>query len=235
MIKNVRVIIVKTVVLHGQSHKGSTYHITRMLLDRLEGPENEVTEFQTNNLSSCTGCFTCILKDEHLCPHRDAVQPVIQAIENADVVIAESPNYCMGMSGQLKTFFDHMSYRWMAHRPHPAMRGKIGVAISTTAGVGAAKTAKSIKQQMFWWGIPKIYFISQAVAASSWADVKPKIKDSLTAKADRLADKLLRKVGRVKPGFKSRFMFQIMKMQQKGSAWNPVDRKHWQDNGWIRT
>ena len=33
----------KITILHGQSHKGSTYHIARMLADKLEG---EVTEFR---------------------------------------------------------------------------------------------------------------------------------------------------------------------------------------------
>jgi len=49
----------------------------------------------------------------------------------------------MEMSGQLKTFFDHMAYRWISHRPHPSMKNKIGVAISTTAGAGAKGPQKN--------------------------------------------------------------------------------------------
>lgn len=49
----------------------------------------------------------------------------------------DTPNYCMGMTGQLKTFFDHMAYRWLSHSPLGAMQNKIAIAVSTTAGAGA--------------------------------------------------------------------------------------------------
>ena len=34
----------KIVMLNGQNHNGSTYHIGRMIADKIEG-ENEITEF----------------------------------------------------------------------------------------------------------------------------------------------------------------------------------------------
>jgi multimeric flavodoxin WrbA len=225
------------VVLHGQSHHGSTWHITRQLIDQLNGQLNEdshsVTEFQTNAIPPCTGCFSCIMSDEALCPHRAVVGPMIEAIEQAEVVIVESPNYCMGMSGQLKIFFDHMAYRWMSHRPHPSMKHKIGIAISTTAGVGAQGTAKAITQQMFWWGISKTYHLAFAVSASSWGEVKADKKVKITGKVKRCVRRINQAVGRTKPGIRSRFIFGIMKAQQKGNIWNHADRKHWEDNGWI--
>ena len=98
------------------------------------------------------GCFSCVIKDEELCPQRSVVDPIIMAIEQSDIIITESPNYCMEMSGQLKTFFDHMAYRWISHRPHPSMKNKIGVAISTTAGVGAKGTAKKIPHGIWLTG-----------------------------------------------------------------------------------
>ncbi|MEQ8154729.1 MAG: NAD(P)H-dependent oxidoreductase [Clostridiaceae bacterium] len=223
----------KIAVIHGQSHKGSTYNIAKLFIDRLATSEDEVSEFQTNNISSCIGCYTCVLKSEEMCPHSKEVQPIIEAIESADVVIAESPNYCMGMSGQLKTFFDHMAYRWISHRPHPSMNNKIGIAISTTAGVGASGTAKSIKKHMFWWGISKIYTVSEAVAAMNWNGVKPEKKEKIVKKADEISKKILKKEGKVNPGLKWKIMFNIMRMQQKNNPWNPADRKHWEDNGWI--
>jgi len=223
----------RIVVIHGQSHKGSTYNIAKLFTDRLAGSADEVLEFQTNDISSCIGCFNCILRSEEMCPHRNMVQPIIEAIEGADVVIAESPNYCMGMSGQLKIFFDHMAYRWMSHRPHPSMKNKIGIAISTTAGMGATGTTKSIKQHMFWWGIAKIYRVSEVVAAMKWNEVKPEKKEKIFIKVDKISTKILKNIGKVKPTFKSKFMFGIMRMQQKGKAWNPIDQKYWKDNGWI--
>lgn len=58
----------KIVMLNGQNHKGSTYHIGRLIVDKIEG-ENEITEFffprDLNHF--CAGCYKCI-EDVSLCP-----------------------------------------------------------------------------------------------------------------------------------------------------------------------
>ena len=38
----------KTVIIHGQSHKGSTYHMARLLADKIGG---EITEFFFREIS----------------------------------------------------------------------------------------------------------------------------------------------------------------------------------------
>lgn len=221
------------VVIHGQNHKGSTYHLTKLLVDELSEKADEVKEFQTNGIKPCIGCFSCVIKDEKLCPQHSVVAPIITAIEQADIIVIESPNYCMEMSGQLKTFFDHMAYRWISHRPHPYMKNKVGVAISTTAGVGARGTAKSIARQMFYWGVAKTYRIPFTVSAMSWEEIKVEKKAKITKYVKKTARKIEKALPKVKPGIKSGFMFNLMRSSQKNSKWNPVDRKHWEDNGWI--
>ena len=222
----------KIVVIHGQSHKGSTYRVTRLLMDELSETA-EYKEFTTGEIQPCIGCFSCVVKGEEFCPQRAVVAPIIMAIGEAELILIESPNYCMEMSGQLKTFFDHMAYRWISHRPHPSMKNKIGVAVSTTAGMGAKGTAKSIARQMFYWGVSKTYCLPFAVSAMSWEEVKAEKKSKITKVVKKTAGKIKRKIRKVKPGIKSRFMFQIMRSMQKNSTWNPVDRKHWEENGWI--
>jgi NAD(P)H-dependent FMN reductase len=59
---------------------------------------------------------------------------MISSIEISGIVIVDSPVYCMGISGAMKNFPDHLGYRWFSHRPHPSMASKTGVAISTAAG-----------------------------------------------------------------------------------------------------
>ena len=71
-------------------------------------------------IDDCIGCFQCIIKGEESCPHYDQVSAVMKALEAADVIIIDSPTYVMNVTGQLKTFFDHMAYRWISHRPHPS-------------------------------------------------------------------------------------------------------------------
>ena len=223
----------KVVVLNGQNHKGNTWNVTQLLVDELSNKSETVVEFQTNEIPPCIGCFYCFLKSEALCPHRLVVGPIIEAIEQAGIIIAESPNYCMGMSGQLKVLFDHMAYRWMSHRPHPSMKQKIGVAISTTAGMGAGKAAKDIARQMFWWGIAKTYRLAFAVASMSWAEVNENKRMKIEKQVKGIARRISKAYDKTKPGIKSRLIFNMMKSQQKGMSWNPTDRKHWESNGWI--
>jgi multimeric flavodoxin WrbA len=223
----------KVAVLHGQKHKGSTYHISKLLIDKLDCAKGDVKEFCANDISDCIGCFQCIIKGEENCPHRSHTEEIIKAIEEANIIIFDSPTYCMNMSGQLKTFFDHMGYRWMSHRPHPSMRQKIGVAISTTAGAGAKKTTKLISSQMFWWSVGKIYQIPMAVAAMNWGTIKDKTKAKVEKKTIKVANAINRKYRHVKPGIKTRFILNLMKNMHKSMDYNPVDKNYWKEQGWI--
>ncbi|EKY24452.1 flavodoxin family protein [Clostridium celatum] len=225
-------VIVKIVVIHGQHHKGSTWHITKLLLDRLSSTAEDIKEFYTNDIPHCTGCFTCIIKDEHLCPHRNIVGPIIEAIENADVILIESPTYCLSMSGQLKTFFDHMAYRWLIHRPHPSMKNKIAVAISTTAGAGASKVTKDIKRQMFWLCVGKTYRLDFRVLATNWDEVKPDLKEKINKSVTKTSKKIINSYNSVHPSILSKIMFQVMRSIQK-NPWLDVDGEYWIKNNWV--
>lgn len=224
----------KIVVLHGQQHKRNTYKLTQMFLTKLKSENDEVEEFYVNDIPPCIGCFTCILKDESKCPHRKLVEQIINAVEQADIIVAESPNYCMGMTGQLKVLFDHMAYRWMSHRPHPSMRNKIGIAISTAAGSGAKKVTKDIANQMFWLGMAKAYQLPLNIFASSFDEMRQSKKDRINSEINRIANSIKHKKGKSKPGLKSKFIFFMMGKMQEGMGYNPVDTAHWKENGWIK-
>lgn len=225
----------KITVLHGQMHKGSTYNITKLFLDKLSDERTEVTEFfmPKNAPPFCIGCFNCLLKGEDKCPHADIVQPVAKAIEDADLLILESPCYVMGMSGQLKTYLDHLAYRWMSHRPHPDMFSKVGLVISTAAGAGTKKVNRALKDNLFFWGVPKIYSYGKNVGAMSWETVKPEKKLKIEKEVAEMAAKILKQIGRVKPGIKTKAVFKLMRLSQKANDWNPTDKGFWAENGWL--
>ena len=224
----------KIAVLHGQHHKGSTWHVTKLLLDKLSAQTNtEIAAFTMGHCAACTGCFSCFLNGEDSCPHYGQNQPVMDALEAADLIVVESPCYCMEMSGQMKVFMDHMAYRWMSHRPSPAMFHKLGVVISTTAGLGAGRVTKSIARQLFYWGVPKTWRLPVIVNAMGWEDVPDQKKAEIEEKTSRLAAKLLRKAGRAKPGFRTRFVFTAMRKMQGGNSWTPLDPAHWRTQGWL--
>lgn len=225
--------MIKLVVLHGQNHKGSTYNISKILVDKIGYDKAEVEEFYFAKNSPCIGCYQCFMEGEENCTHYSEVNHIIEAIENSDVVILESPCYCMGITGQLKSFLDHMGYRWMPHRPHGKMFNKIGIAISTAAGGGAKKVTKDLKQQMSFWGISHLYGYYINVRASSWDEVSDKKIKSIEKSTTKLALKIKGKAGKVKPNLKTKFLFYIMRINQKNNTWSKSDKKHWQDNGWL--
>ncbi|MEO3944732.1 NAD(P)H-dependent oxidoreductase [Gorillibacterium sp. CAU 1737] len=227
----------KIVVLHGQMHRGSTYHLVHQVLDHLtgEGKEKTVQEFfmPRDAPAPCVGCYRCFLNGEETCPHEAKVQPLVHAIREADLIVLDSPCYVGGMTGQLKTVLDHLAYLWMSHRPEQAMFNKVGLVVSTTAGVGAGKVTKALASNLFFWGVPRIYKLPLVVAAMNWAMVKPAMKEKMARKAKRVAKRIDKQLGRAKPGFKTRMMFRIMRLNQKSNEWNPLDKAHWEDKGWL--
>ncbi len=220
----------KITILHGQSHKGSTYHIAWMLADKLEG---EVTEFflPRDFGEFCVGCTQCFEQSETLCPHYEKLQPITQAIDQADVLILASPVYVYHATGAMKALLDHYGYRWMLHRPQEAMFRKQGVCISTAAGAGIKTTNRDMADSLFFWGVPKIYRYGVAVLETSYTRVNAKIKANIDRKTTKLAQTIRRKHGRVKPGLKTKGFFAIVRMLHK-IGWNEADIIYWKEKGW---
>ncbi len=223
-------------VIHGQVHKGSTYNITKKIIEKLLMEENNINEFYLPRDMSkfCVGCYQCFYKGEYKCIASDEIQKIVEAMEKSQVIIIDSPTYCYTMTGQLKTFFDHLGYMWLPHRPNPYMFNKIGVVVSTTAGAGAKKTTKDIKQQMNWWGISKVFKYSKIVSVNNYNDISEKIKQDIERETTVLSNKIKRLNGIGKKSFKTKIMLNIMKMMQKNNTWNKLDRDHWVKNGWLK-
>ena len=222
---------IKITVIHGQSHKGSTYHIAKILSDKIGG---EVTEFflPKDFSSFCMGCTQCFEKTEKMCPHYESLQPITKAMDESDVIILASPVYVYHATGAMKAFLDHLGYRWMVHRPEESMFHKQGVCISTAAGGGMKSTNKDMKDSLFFWGVGRIYQIGVAVAAISWEKVNKKKKKRIEQKTTKIANEIKKRCGRVKPSLKTRMLFQVMRLVQK-NGWNEADVKYWKEKGWI--
>lgn len=79
----------KITIIHGQSHKGSTFHIAHLLADKLDG---KLTEFflPKDFDEFCCGCTNCFINGEDKCPHFKKLSPITEAIDNADVIILAS-------------------------------------------------------------------------------------------------------------------------------------------------
>ncbi len=158
--------------------------------------------------------------------------PITQAMDAADVIILASPVYVYHVTGAMKAFLDHYGYRWMIHSPEESMFTKQAVCISTAAGGGMKSTNKDMAHSLFFWGVAKIYKYGVAVAATQWNGVKEKKKRSIDKKTTAIADKIVRRNGKVKPGIKTRCFFFAMHILQR-NGFNPRDVNYWKQKGWT--
>lgn len=221
----------KIVLVHGQSHQGSTCHIARQLADKIGG---EVTEFflPRDFDRACIGCTSCFMKGEDACPHYEELHGITEKMDEADVLIFASPVYVYHATGAMKTFLDHYGYRWMVHRPEEKMFQKQAVCISTAAGAGMKSTNKDMADSLFFWGVAKIYRYGVAVSATSYEEVSDKRKKKIDSKTTKLANKVKATAGKVRPGIKTKAFFFIMRMMQK-NGWNEADFTYWKEKGWL--
>jgi len=208
---------------------GSTRKISDLLIEELKKNNAEISiqEYTVAGFKPCAGCFSCFANGEKTCPHASEVGPIAAAIEEADVVILDSPCYTMGMAGAMQSFLEHLGYRFFAHRPHPAMAHKIGVAISTCGGLGAGKVTKDLKRHFFYWGAAKYYRLPFTVFASSWPEVKEKTKAKIVKKIQKTALSISEKSGEVNRPVHLRMMMRVCgAMVKKGNGF-PLDAAWW--------
>ena len=222
---------IKTVVIHGQSHKGSTYHIAHSLAEKIG---DEITEyFLPRDFGEfCVGCNQCFNESEMKCPHYEKLKPITEALDSSDVIILASPVYVFHATGAMKAFLDHYGYRWMVHSPEGAMFTKQGVCISTAAGAGMKSAIKDMYDSLFFWGVAKIYKYGNGVAAVDWNSVSEKKKRAADKALSAAAKKITARVGRVRPGLKTKAVFFAMHLMQR-KGFNERDVKHWKENGWT--
>lgn len=221
----------KITIIHGQSHQGSTCNIARLLAKKLNG---EVKEFflPRDFDEFCIGCTACFKISETKCPHFKKLSPITQAIDSADIIILASPVYVYHSTGAMKSFLDHYGWRWMVHRPEEKMFSKQAVCISTAAGAGIKSTNQDMAHSTFFWGVAKTYKFGIAVRETSWKKVSLKKKQKIEKKLTLLAKKIKKEQGRIKPSFKTKVFFSVMRQMQK-YGWNKADVRYWKDKEWT--
>lgn len=221
----------KIVLIHGQNHEGSTYHIGRMLAESFS--QSDITEFfLPRDLEHfCVGCYSCIVNEES-CPFYQEKKRIMDAVENSDLLIFTTPTYCMRASAPMKAFIDLTFTYWMAHKPRVCMFSKKAVVISTAAGTGAGSAVKDIKTALFYWGVPYIKEYGIAVQAMDWNGVSDEKKRRIKRDIEKIARVVSDK--KVHVGFKTRFIFGVMRMMQiRGLGSSAEEKEYWQEKGWL--
>ncbi|MBP5236066.1 MAG: NAD(P)H-dependent oxidoreductase [Clostridia bacterium] len=223
----------KITVIHGQNHKGSTWHAAEELLKNID-TEHECREFYLpRDLDHfCSGCLAC-LKSRDRCPFWPEKEPIDRALRESDLLIFTTPTYCMLPSAPLKAFMDLFFTNWMSHKPYAEMFSKRAVVISTAAGAGAKRATGPVAEMLLYWGVPKIWRYGLAVNACSWESMPEKKKAVIIKDMKKLGKKL--SVGKIPHvGIKTRALFRLMKGMQKAD-WgaSPDEKQYWQENGWL--
>ncbi|WP_373484424.1 flavodoxin family protein [Acetobacterium sp.] len=230
----------KITVINGTMRHGSTWHCKDLLLEKIAQLEKtQVREFYLpKDMSNfCSGCFSCFLKGEDSCPHADQIQPIVAALEEADLVILTSSVYALDVTGQLKALLDHLCFMWLSHRPNPKMFNKVGISFATTAGAGLSHTTKTMQNSLKFWGVKKLFSSKQAVAAMKWSDISDKKRGQIEKDMAQLAKKATVAVANIDqssgPLFR-KIVFKAMRNMMKKNDWNPTDRNHWEAHGWLK-
>ena len=218
-------------IIHGQSHEGSTCMVARELANKVGG---EIKEFflPRDFGSPCLGCFTCFNTELSKCPHYKELEPLEKAMLDADLLILESPVYVYHATGQMMSFLDHFGTWWVVHRPRPEMSRKQAVAISTAAGGGMKSTTKDMADSLEMWGIHKVYRLGVGVQAVKTDEIPAGIIKSIHRKTDKIANKIQNNAG--KRGFNGRAKKWFLLMRFAHNHFPPMepDYGYWEERGW---
>lgn len=227
----------KITVIHGQSHKGVTYTMTQTILKYLAGQQDEIQEFflPKDGPDFCRGCYSCFMKGESFCPSADKVQPIALAMEWADVILLDSPNYVLEMSGAMKNLMDHLAYRWISHRPHGSMFSKVGITVSSSAGAPPKGVVRSMARQLKWMCVPKVYTLGMACQATAKGEIKPQKMKKIEYRAEKIAGAVKRRMLHPGIGLRSRLFFGVFRKVQASpdTAWIRTDSDWWVSQGWT--
>ena len=139
----------------------------------------------------------------------------------------------MNISGQLKTFFDHLAYMWLSHRPKNYQR-KVSVSISTAAGAGANNVCKLINKQTMWLNFGTNLKYGLNIRSKNIETIPCEKSRNIDKQLEKLAKKISKRVKKPKVSFQTKFYFKIMKMMHNSDRWNDLETKHWKENGWIK-
>lgn len=223
----------KIVMINGQNHKGSTYHIGRMIAEKIASEKEIIEFFLPKDLNHfCVGCYACV-DDVTKCPFYEEKNKIMAEVESADLLIFTTPTYCLRASAPMKSFIDLTFNYWMSHRPRQCMFHKKAIVVSTAAGTGAKKAVKDITVALFYWGIPYIMPYGISIQAMNWDGIKDKKKQKIEKDTTKIANRILKKK-KVKVSIKTKAIFMIMRMMQKNNMGSgDADRAYWENLGWL--
>ncbi len=227
-------------VIHGSPKSaGNTVQVYKRFEAFLMERDNTITvrEFhlQKDFNEFCRGCYTCFLKSEEKCPHRAKLEPILQAIFDAEGLVFTSPSYVLGETAQMKAFLDHLGWLFLPHRADARMFTKSAVLIATAAGGGTKQANKCVRRSLRFWGVPVVLQRGFNLFEIEMEKVKSrrllKLDKHLRRDAASFYRSLCRKRHR---NFFKRVILRALRPMIKAYPDDNIDKIYWKKMGWIR-
>jgi len=98
--------------------RGNTATMLRQVIEGAQsaGAETELVNLFDLDYKGCTGCCICKLKDKKNfghCSVNDGLKPLLQSIEESDIIVLGSPVYYGNLSGQMRAFTDRLLFQYL--------------------------------------------------------------------------------------------------------------------------
>ena len=97
-----------------------------LVLEAAKGAESEGAEvhvfdlYRLDKVHGCMSCFACKLKpNEGRCVFRDGLEPVLEAIRNADGLVIGTPNYLGDVSAGFHALYERLIFQSLTYQKEP--------------------------------------------------------------------------------------------------------------------
>lgn len=225
----------KAVVLHGSPRKGNTYTATKIFMEALsQCGEVSYSEFflPKDVPKFCLGCQMCHGNPREKCPHASYIDPIYQAIMEADALIFTTPHYgASGMTGSMKNLLDHLDFFTLTVSPRKEMFSK--KAFILTTATGSTSAVQQLKKGLKSWGINRVSSIGIRMFIDKW-DKMPIKKQQKLKKKLRKASHSFYSMKKKRPYVSSIFMYYMNRFVIKkfiGAGNYPFE--YWKENGYF--
>jgi multimeric flavodoxin WrbA len=109
----------KLIAVCGSARKqGNTANMLHQVIDGANsvGAETEFVNLFDLNYKGCISCYACKLKNSKSfghCTVNDELKPLLERIEQTDVIVLGSPIYYGNLSGQMRSFTDRLLFQYL--------------------------------------------------------------------------------------------------------------------------
>lgn len=226
-------------VIHGSPNgNGNTFQMYKrfeaFLKERCSSLAVKEFHLQKDFNEFCRGCYTCFLKSEEKCPHRKKLEPILQAMFDADGLVFTTPSYVLAEPAQMKAFLDHLGWLFITHRPDVRMFQKSAMLFSTAAGAGTKPANKCVRRSLRFWGIPSIMRRGFNLFEIDIEKVKTVRLAGLDSRLRRDAIRFLRSLKRKKRiNIFKWVLLKALRPLIKSYPDDNIDKMYWRKMGWI--